>query len=192
MVVAGRDRPVAVLPCAHKSMCFITLVIALAQHRVANVRIHGEFRKETRRGVNAKKTAAIVPRAADFSIGARRQLSEVHRSSYRRSRRRQPLTRTSGRLADGTGAPPPFQRWIVPLLISLKAARRLQIIVRKRVDLGESESSHKPRSPMVVRACIENDGPEDEKCQPKLWPPSGGASASQKMLPRHRYSSLSA
>src|SRR5215470_17254209 len=76
------------------------------------------------------------------------------------------LSRRSGRTA-------PFQRWIVPLLISLKAACPLQIIVRKRVDLGDSESSHEPRSPMVVRACIQNDGKEDEECQPKLWPPSG-------------------
>jgi|SRR5262252_1983683 len=91
------------------------------------------------------------------------------------------LTRTSDRLADGAWRTAPFQRCIVPYQSRSRRPVPLQIIARKRVDLGESESSHQPRSPMVVRACIENDGKEDEECQPKLWPPS----ASEKRVPRH-------
>src|SRR5215468_6669321 len=123
----------------------------------------------------------LWPRAADFSIGPRRQLSEAHPPSYRRSRDGSPLTRTSDRLADGAGAPPPFRGVSFPYQSRSRRPVPLQIIARKRVDLGESESSHEPRSPMVVRACIENDGKEDEECQPKLWPPS----ASEKRVPRH-------
>src|SRR5215472_12949942 len=110
----------------------------------------------------------LWPRAADFSIGPAQP-------------RRQPLTRTSDRLADGAWRTAPFQRCIVPYQSRSRRPVPLQIIARKRVDLGESESSHQPRSPMVVQACIENDGKEDEECQPKLWPPS----ASEKRVPRH-------